>query len=74
MGSDVVKPEIPDEHPDMKRVSCENQKMLHQDLQKFRDAVDGDDWKSALEIANWIYERTVVIAVLDQFIDPEKYR
>ena len=72
--NEITEKEGPQDRPNMKQVSYENQKMLYQDLQKFRDAVDGDDWKTALEVANWIYERTVVIAVLDQFIDPEKYR
>lgn len=61
------------ESPNMKQVSYENQKMLCQDLQKFRDAVDGDDWETALEIVTRVYERTVLITVLDQFIDPKKY-
>jgi len=61
------------ESPNMKEVSDDNQKMLYQDLDKFRAVIDEDDWEDALELVNQIYERTVLIAVIDQLINPEKY-
>ena len=65
------------DHPiveQMTEIRNRNANLLDQDISKFSEASAVGDWNTALELANWIYERTVVVSVLDQLIEPEKYR
>ena len=46
---------------------------VYQDIEKLTTAIQDSDWEGVVDIAHSIYERSVVVVVFDQLINPEKY-
>jgi len=47
--------------------------MVYQDLEKMEAAIQDSDWETVVDLAHSIYERSVVVVVFDQLINPENY-
>ena len=47
--------------------------MVYQDLEKLEAVIQDSDWEAVVDLAHSIYERSVVVVVFDQLINPEKY-